>query len=124
MCAYHKPIRGNYGIDTFPDPIPNEIDGILHYREGVDPEEKYLPSILENVEKSPHGIPFPPSAQTAKNVGFIISCVECQKPRLLHSKHKIKKHDVQSAKRMMKKVSYMCGAALSEYLESGTDRDE
>ena len=66
----------------------------------------------------------PPSAQTAKNVGFIISCVECQKPRLLHSKHKIKKHDVQSAKRMMKKVSYMCGAALSEYLESGTDRDE
>ena len=25
---------------------------------------------------------------------------------------------------MMKKVFYMCGAALSEYIESGTDRDE
>ena len=61
---------GNYAIDTFPDPIPKEIDGVLHYTESVDPQEKYIPSILENVEKSPHGIPFIPTAQTVKNVGF------------------------------------------------------
>ena len=76
-----------YRVDTFPDPVPNEIDGILHYKEGVDPEEKYLPSILENVEKSPHGIPFSPTAQMAKNVGFVITCLECEKPRLLHSEY-------------------------------------
>ena len=59
-CPHHKPLRGNHTVDVFPDPVPNEVDGILHYKEGVDPTEKYLPSILENVEKSPHGIPLQP----------------------------------------------------------------
>ena len=59
-----------------------------------------------------------------KNVGFVITCLECQKPRLLHSKNKMKKDDLPSAKRMMQKVSYMCGAALTEYVGSGNDRDE
>ena len=65
--------------------------------------------------------PFSPTAHTAKNVGFVITCLECEKPRLLHSKHKVRKEDVPSVKRMMK---YMCGAALSEYTGSGEDRDE
>ena len=90
----------------------------------IRPLGEYLPSILQNVEKSPHGIPFSPTAQTAKNVGFVITCMECEKPRLLHSKQVIKKDDLKSAKRMMQKVSYMCGAALSEYAGSGNDRDE
>jgi len=74
-----------------------------------DPEEKFLPSILEDVEKSPHNITFSPTAQTAKNVGFTIACSECSKPRLLHSKNKVKKDDIKGVKRMLSKLSYMCG---------------
>ena len=82
--------------------------------------ELYLDS---NVEKSPNGVPFSPTAHTAENVGFVITCTECKKPRLLHSRKKIK-DDVAGAKRMMGKVTYMCGAVLSEFLVNGRDKDE
>ena len=123
-CRFHKPIRGNSEIDIFPDPVPNEVDGVLHYEPGTDAEEKFLPSKLEDAEKGSHNIPFPPSGQTAKNVGFIVKCLECDKSRLLHSKYKLKSDDQKGAKRMMSKVSYMCGSVLSEYLGTGNDRDE
>ena len=75
----------NCSIDTFQNPLPNEVDGVLHYQPGIDEEEKFLPSTLEDVEKRPHNIPFNPSGQTAKNVGFIVKCEECNKSRLLHA---------------------------------------
>ena len=78
-CKYHKPIRGNKEIDIFPDPVPHEVDGVLHYEPGSDAEEKFLPSTLEDVKKRPHNIPFSPTAQTAKNIGFIIRCEEHNK---------------------------------------------
>ena len=124
-CAYHKPIRGGDEIDIFPDPVPQEIDGILHYNPGSDADEKFLPSKLEDVEKGSHNIPFSPTGQTAKNVGFVVKCLECNKPRLLHSKNKLKTAEEQKgAKSMISKLSYMCGSVLSEYLGTGNDRDE
>ena len=86
--------------------MPNEIGGVLHYSEGADPAEKFLPSVLEDVEKAAHGIPFSPSAQTAKTVGFTLVCQECEKSRLLHAKIKIKREDLPGVKRMIQKVSY------------------
>ena len=68
------------------------------------------------MEKGPHNIPFSPTGQTARNVGFVVKCEECNKSRLLHAKHKLKPGEIASAKRMMSKVSYMCGSVLSEYL--------
>jgi ABC-type sulfate transport system substrate-binding protein len=70
---------------NIPDPVPKEVDGVMHYDEGEDEKEQYLPSLLENVEKQDTGIPFPATAQTAKNVGFVVVCTECNKPRLLHA---------------------------------------
>ena len=55
----------------------------------------------------------------AKNVGFIVRCEECQKSRLIHSKLKLKKEDTQGAQRMLKKLSYMCGASPAEYVGTG-----
>ena len=107
----------------FPDPVPKEVDGVIHYEQGSDPTEKFLPSKLEDVEKKPHNISFPPTANTAKNVGFMVKCEECQKPRLLHAKHKIKE-DLKGAKRMMAKLNYVCGSIISEYMGTGADRDE
>ena len=37
-----------------------------------------------------HGIPFSPTAQTAKNVEFVIICSESEKPRVLHAKHVVR----------------------------------
>ena len=78
--------------------------------------------ILEDVEKSPNGVPSSPTAHTAENAGFVITCTECKKPRLLHSRKKIK-DDVSGAKRMMGKVTYMCGAC-AEFMVNGSDKDE
>ena len=112
-CTYHKPIRGNGEVTIFPDPVPKEIDNVLHYEPGCDPEEKFLPSKLEDIEKCAHNIPFPPTAQTAKNVGFTIKCFtikyeECSKSRLLHSKMKAKEEGKKGLKRIISKLSYMC----------------
>ena len=87
-CKFHEKLRGADNITEFPDLEPYEVDGVQHYNAGNDPTEKYLPSKLEDPEKRSHNIPFPLSAQTAKNVGLTIKCVDCGKPRLLHSKHK------------------------------------
>ena len=49
LCSFHKEMRGTEEIQVFPDPVPVEDDGVQHYSEGIDPEEKYLPSKLQNV---------------------------------------------------------------------------
>ena len=54
-CPYHKPLRGEVNIGTFPDPEPYEENQVLHYRPGSDPAENFLPSKLENPEKRAHG---------------------------------------------------------------------
>ena len=118
-CEFHKPIRGPSKISIFPDPEPFEEDGLMRYRPGSDPEEKYVPSKLVDPEKRSHNIPFSLSAQTSKNVGFVIKCEECQKSRLLHSQKKLKGGDIQVLKRIISKFSYECGSLLSEYLGTG-----
>ena len=65
-CKFHEKLRGADEITEFPDLEPYEVDGVQQYKAGNDPTEKYLPSELEDPEKRPHNIPFPPSAQTAK----------------------------------------------------------
>ena len=88
-----------------------------------DPVEKFLPSVLEDVEKSPHNVPFSPCAQTAKNVGFTITCVGCRKPRLLHLKTVVKAVYQKGTKRMVGKLDYVCGSVLADYKGTGNDKD-
>ena len=97
-CSFHKPLR-NGPIESFGDPVPyTDDDGKEHYRLGEDPDEKYMPSKLENPAKRKHGLPFPPTAQTALNVGITISCTECQKPRLIYSELKLKPSHIKALK--------------------------
>ena len=91
MIAFHFPVRGKEIIKSFGDPIPhNDGESNEHFDQGEDPEEKFSPSKLENLSKRGHGIPFSPSAQTELNVGKIVTCRECHKPRLLYSIAKLK----------------------------------
>lgn len=61
-CLHHKPLHGGSQIDVFLDPVPSEVEGVLHYQLESNPWEKNLLSILEGVEESSHNIPFSPAA--------------------------------------------------------------
>ena len=111
-CDFHKDTRGFEKITVFPDPEPYEEDGVKHYRPGSDPDEKFLPSKLHNAEKRPHNILFSPSAQTAKNVGMTVRCIECEKPRILHSKHELKGDEIKVLKLFLGKILFICGFLL------------
>ena len=52
-CKYHKPWRGNHSIDAHPDPIPYLENDTQRYKPGSDPEEKQIPSVLEDVSILP-----------------------------------------------------------------------
>ena len=101
-CDYHGVLRGSEPITPFPDPIPYEDDGVMRYKEGTDKDEAHLPSKIEDPSKMDHKIPFTPSAQTAKNVGLVVKCDECCKPRLLHAKHKLKGQQFECIKTDLK----------------------
>ena len=91
--------------------MPNQGDGVIHCQPGIDEEEKFLPSTLEDVEKRSHNIPCNPSCKAAKNVGFIVNCEECNKPCLLHAKHKLKANDIKGAKKMISTVALFSPSA-------------
>ena len=95
---------------SVPFPTLSQVSGVLYYQEGVDPNEKNLPSVLDDDKKSAHGIPFNPKAQTAKTVGFTVRCKEFQKTRL---EVKIEEKRVTgSTKKDEEIVSYVRGLLL------------
>ena len=115
-CEFHKPLRGTEEVTTFLDPEPyTDEENILHYREGIDAEEKYLPSKLEDPSKRPHNIPFTVTAHTADNVGIAVRCAYCKKTRLIYSQRKLSLDEQNKLKRLLSNVEYFCGASLSEY---------
>ena len=81
----------------------------MYYHQGEDPEEKFIPSKPENPSKCGHGMPFSPSAQTALNFGTNVTCTECQKPRLLYSRTKLKDGELRSFKRVLNDFQFVCG---------------
>ena len=124
-CPFHFPVRGKENIENFGDPIPHYDDeGNEHYHQGEDPEEKFIPSKLENPSKRGHGIPFSPSAQTALNVGRIVTCTECHKPRLLYSRTKLKDGELRSFKRMLNGFQFVCGSVFQEIMFDKNNPDK
>ena len=94
--------RGKEKVESFGDPIPHNDDKCnKHYQQGEDPEEKFIPSKLENVSKKSHSIPFSLSAETALKVGRIVTCTESHKRRLLYSRKKLKHRGLGSFKRVL-----------------------
>ena len=123
-CGDHSPLRGS-APEPFPDPVPvtNADKSDCSYAEGLDPSEKNLPSKIEDVTKQNHNFPFTPTAQTARNVGYIIPCNECVKLRLLCMKNKLKPNELNSFKRFTKDIVYLCVGTLREIAENEGDTD-
>ena len=106
------------------DQVLTKVDDVLHYQPVNGLPQKFLPSNLEDTEKSSHNIPLAPTTQTAENVGFVITCIKCTKPRLLHSKNKIKKEDLKGMKRPLPKLTYMCVSGIAKYLGMENNREK
>ena len=95
-CSFHMPLWNN-PLNHFGDLVPyTDENGKEHYHLGEDPDEKYMPSKLENPAKRKHGLSFPPTAQTTLNVVITISCTKCRKPGLIYSKLKLKPNDIKA----------------------------
>lgn len=61
-CLFHRPIHSD-PIEMFGDPVPyQDDDNTEHYPLGENPEQKYMPSKLENPAKQKHGLSFLPTA--------------------------------------------------------------
>ena len=120
-CPFHKPLQGTLP-EKFPDPVPvQKEDGSISYVEGSDPQEKFVPSKQEDATKRSHNVPFPPNAQTARNVGLTIKCEDCAKPRLLYSKKKTSATQIDAFKRYTNDFVYLCGSSLQEITDSSPD---
>ena len=57
---------------------------------------------------------FPPSAQTASNVGVLIACSQCCMPHLIYSKHKLSGNQITSSKRLLNDFMYVCGTIFQD----------
>lgn len=100
-----------------PDPVPDP-DNDQHYKKfddlyGTFTNESHRPSLKDDGGKKPHEIPFSPSGQTAANVGEVIFCSECFRPRVMYSQRKLRHTDVTVLLRSLENVLYVCGSKLN-----------
>ena len=111
LFAYPFAYLGKYydQLHHVPDPTPNGE----HYKPfeeiyGTETSEKHLPSLKAKAKES-HGMPFSPSAQTAR---LLVLCTECLKPRVLYSKQKLIFNEEEAVQRSIESILYSCGSTL------------
>ena len=86
---------------------------------GSQTSEKHRPSLSSPGAKT-HGMPFPPSAQYAKNVKVVLQCGECLKWRVLYSKYSLKKDQREELEQLIEDLDYTCGSIFAD-IEAGED---
>ena len=65
---------------------------------------------LKTSGKKCHGIPFSPSAQTAR---LLVMCSECLKPRVIYSKQKLTIWEEHALERTLDNILFTCGSSLT-----------
>ena len=80
---------------------------------GSQTSEKHRPSISTPGAKN-HGMPFPPSAQYAKNVKVVLQCGECSKWRVLYAKRALKRHQKEELEKLLEDLEYTCGSVFED----------
>ena len=96
-----------------PDPTPRDGD-YKGFDElyGKPTTETHRPSLQKTATKG-YGMPFSPTAQTAKNTKLLVECEECGKWRVLYSKHVLKKQQVQKIEQELERLDYSCGSVFT-----------
>ncbi|RIB27039.1 hypothetical protein C2G38_2161560 [Gigaspora rosea] len=114
-------------LGQLPDPVPGDDLYYKSFKElyGTSTTEQYRPSLKDfkprmtktgktknAVIKIKYTMPFSPSAARAKNVGITVTCVECEKPRLLFSMKKLASKDWERLQRFLDTILYTCGTSF------------
>jgi len=79
----------------------------------TDTTEEHKPSSITKTQTG-HQIPFSPFAQTAKTVQMTVTCVDCDKPRVIYSATKLNASEKNILARMIQLYTYSCGAVLQD----------
>ena len=80
---------------------------------GSQASEKHRSSLTSAGAKT-HRMPFPPSAQYARNVKVVLQCGECFKWRVLYSKHSLKKDQREELEFLIEDLDYTCGSIFAD----------
>ena len=99
-------------LHHLPDPVPVGE----HYKSfdelyGTNTTEEHRPSLKESKVKS-HGMPFSPTAQYAKNINLVVTCSDCDKPRVCYAQKKIDAKQKSKIERELEDVDYSCGSSF------------
>lgn len=101
-----------------------------HYKEfselfGTETTQEHCPSLSAKQRvavANSHGIPFSPSAQTAKTVKQTVICIDCEKPRVIYSATKLSGQENAILTRILGLYQYSCGSELKELQPEDPER--
>ncbi|PKY62867.1 hypothetical protein RhiirA4_490182 [Rhizophagus irregularis] len=98
-------------ISNFPDPMPGNDNHYMSFEDiyGKETDEKYHPSLKNksnNNTADSNDSQLKPTQQYVRNVGLCVSCIECNKPRVLYSKYKVKQETIQKLRSFLETVDY------------------
>ena len=68
-------------------------------------------------------MPFIPTAQAALNVGKLIKCSECQKPRLIYAKKKLSPQNLLSLEGVLNDFQHVHGTILLDVPKDNQNPD-
>ena len=104
-------------LHTLPDPMMAEDR--IHYQPfsevyGRPTVEAQRPSLKSKANSAvSHGMPFSPSAQTVCRVRMVVTCQECDKPRVLHGAKKLKKDECIELEKALEQIDFTCGTTMA-----------
>lgn len=78
-----------------------------------DTSENHCPSKIQALAKS-GGMPFTPTVQTANNVRLILQCHECEKWRLIYSKHALTSSEKKELQIVLENLLFSCGSSFTD----------
>ena len=108
--------------DSMPDPVNDR-----HYKKfsdyyGTETSEKYMPNFIVSNQKG-HGIPFNPVSQLVKNTGIMLTCYQCERPRLAYCKKNVLPHIVKKFKMETNDLLFTCETTIEEMGDKPSDYD-
>ena len=116
ICKVPRLLKDVFDCLCFlPDPIPSADPNHYQPFSTVYGTESHRPSLASSKAKV-HGIPFSPSAQTARTVGEVVRCRECDFPRVIYAARKLSCLEKVQLKSVLSDYWYTCGSTLQDLL--------
>ena len=103
-------------LANFPDPMPGNENHYMPFKDiyGKETDGKHRPSLKNksNTTDSNDLQSLKPTQQYVRNVGQCVLCIECNRPRVLYSKCKVKREMIQKLHSFLETVDYSCGLVM------------